>query len=333
MSRTSLRAHGFRAARALLYRVLIPVCMHSGPLEPLSLRLFRRLTDHLPTLEGLPCPIHVNGLTLWYDSDRPSNTIRGLAAGGYEQSIADLFATVLQPGMAVLDVGAHIGYFSLVAARHVGLTGRVWSFEPDPANRASLERNVATNRMTNQISVVPVAVASAVGESSLYRVAGDTGSSTLYPSKETAGERIAVITTSLDVWADSEGWPSIDLVKMDAEGAEGVVLAGMTELMMRNPNIVVVLEFQADALEAADEDPLDFLRRLLAMTCGHVELLDDRGGRVLGRHDDLERLVRRSRWAPLNLALRDVVAPEDPSHRRRLRSAAGQGGHDVRDAR
>lgn len=328
-----LRAYGFRAARALLYRVLIPLCMRSGPLEPVSLGLFRGLTDRLPTLEGLPCPIHVNGLTLWYDSDRPSNTIRGLAAGGYEQSIADLFATILRPGMAVLDVGAHIGYFSLVAARHVGLTGRVWSFEPDPANRASLERNVATNRMADRISVVPVAVASAVGESSLYRVASDTGSSTLYPGKEAGGERIAVTTTSLDVWADSAGWPSIDLVKMDAEGAEGVVLAGMIELTKRNPDLVVVLEFQADALEAADEDPIGFLRGLLAMTSGHVELLDDRGGRFLGRHDDLERLVRRSRWAPLNLALRDVVAPEDPSYRRGLGSAPGRGGHDVRDAR
>jgi FkbM family methyltransferase len=313
MSRTRLRTLGFRAARALFHRVLIPLSMRSGPLEPVALRLFRLLlSDRSPTMESLPCPIHVDGLTLWYDIDRPSVTIRGLAAGAYEQPVADLFATTLRPGMAVLDVGAHIGYFSLVAARHVGPTGRVWSFEPDPANRASLECNVDANGMADRVFVVPLAVASAVGESTLYRVAGDTGSSTVYPRTETGDERIAVNTTSLDAWADSEGWPPIDLVKVDAEGADGAVLAGMTELVKRNPNIVAVLEFHADALEAAGVDPIDFLRRLLGMSSGRVELLDDRGRRIVSQRDTME-LVRRSRWSPLNLAVWNVASPGDPS--------------------
>jgi FkbM family methyltransferase len=256
--------------------------------------------------EGLQCPIHVNGLTLWYDPNRPSSTIRGLTAGNYEQPIADLFASTLRPGMAVLDVGAHIGYFSLVAGAHVGPTGRVWSFEPDPANRASLERNVDANGMDDRISIVPLAVSAAVGESTLYQMAGDTGSSTLFPGEKTNDELIAVDTTSLDAWARSEGWPTIDLLKVDAEGAEGAVLAGMRELVKRNPNIVVVLEFQADALEAAGEEPIDFLRQLLAVTSGHVEVLDDQGRHTVEPRG-LARLTRRSRWSPLNLAIRNLA--------------------------
>ncbi len=213
--------------------------------------------------------------------------------------------------MSVLDVGAHIGYFSLLAGRHVGPTGRVWSFEPDPANRASLECNIKANGMADLVSVVPVAVTSTVGDSLLYRVAGDTGSSTVYPQAEAGDEAIEVSTTSLDAWAASQGWPPVDLVKMDAEGAEGAVLAGMTELVKRNPKIVAILEFQADALEAAGEDPLDFLRRLLGMS-RRIELLDDRTGRVLKR-DCLVELVRRSRWSPLNLAMWNLAPPAGPS--------------------
>jgi FkbM family methyltransferase len=308
MSRTRLRTLGFRALRALLYRLLIPVAWRSGPLEPVALRIFRLLLGGRPPKIGrLPCPIHVDGLTLWYDVNRPSITIRGLATGAYEQPIADLFASTLRAGMTVIDVGAHVGYFSLVAARHVGPTGRVWSFEPDPANRASLERNVHANGLTDRISILPLAASSAVGESALYRVASDTGSSTLYPSADTGGERIAVATTSLDAWADASGWPAVDLVKVDAEGAEGSVVDGMTELVKRNPGIVVVLEFQAETLEAAGEDPVDFLGRLLVMTSGHVEVLGDRGYRLLERRETLAKLAQRSRWGPINLAVRNVT--------------------------
>lgn len=311
---TRLRTIGFRALRALLYRMLIPLFMRSGPLEPVALRLFRVLSKRPPTMTGLACPIHVDGLALWYDTDRPSNTIRGLAAGAYEQPIANLLATTLRPGMSMLDVGAHIGYFSLVAAKLVGPAGRVWSFEPDPANRASLERNVDANGMADRVSVVPLAIASHAGKSVLYRMASDTGSSTVYPRGGAGSEQVTVTTTSLDAWADAEGWPPIDLVKMDTEGAEGDVLSGMSELVKRNPNIVVVLELQADALEAAGEDPIDFLRRLLSMSWGRVELLDERGDRALGRRENLIELVRRSRWSPLNLAMWSMAPPADPSH-------------------
>jgi FkbM family methyltransferase len=303
-----LRAVGFSAARAVLYRALIPLSMRSGPLEPIALNVFRLLSDRPLAMKGLPCPIHVDGLALWYDTDRPSNTVRGIVAGAYEQPIADLLASTLRPGMSVLDVGAHIGYFSLVAAKLVGSTGRVWSFEPDPANRASLECNVDANGMADRVSVVPLAIASSAGNSVLYRKAGDTGSSTMYLHGETGDEQIAVTTTSLDEWADSEGWPSIDLVKIDVEGGEGAVLPGMTKLLERNPGIVVVLEFQADALEAAGEDPVDFLRRLLGMGGRRVELLDERGNRTLEQCENLTKLVRRSRWSPVNLAMRDMGA-------------------------
>jgi FkbM family methyltransferase len=294
----------------VLYQVLIPLLMRSGPIEPIALRLFRMLlSDRTPSMQGLPCPLQVDGLTLWYETDRPSNTIRGLAADAYEQPIAELFAATLRPGMSVLDIGAHIGYFSLLAARQVGPAGQVWSFEPDPANRASLERNIDANGMVDRVLVVPLAVVSCGGEGELYQVANDTGSSTLYPTRRGEGERVDVTTTSLDEWAEAEGWPQIDLIKMDTEGGEGAVIAGMTGLIRRNPSVVMVLEFQADALERAAEDPMGFLGRLLDLTTGQLELLDSPGGPVSHQRGALAALVRRSRWSPLNLVIRKAYAP------------------------
>ncbi len=254
-------------------------------------------------MAGLPCPIQVGDLTIWYDSNRPSNTIRGLAAGTYEQEIADYLSKTLRPGMTVLDIGAHVGYFSLLAGKYVGPTGKVWSFEPDPANRTMLERNIEANGMADLVSVVPLAVTSAAGERVLYRVARDTGGSTVYPRQDTLSEQIAVKTTSLDVWSDSKDWPPVDFIKIDAEGAEGAILTGMTELLRHNMNVVIVLEFQADGLEAAGQDPTDFLTRLLDVFPGRVELLDDRNGQTLVQRDSLKLLVRRSRWSPLNIAV------------------------------
>jgi FkbM family methyltransferase len=262
-------------------------------------------------MKGLPCPIEIEGLTLWYDAGRPSNTIRALATGTYEQPIADLLASMLRPGMTVLDVGAHIGYFSLLAAKAVGPTGHVWSFEPDPGNRASFEQNIEANGMTDRISVVPLAVASAVGEGVLHRVAGDTGSSSLYHRNGAGSEQLAVGMTSLDAWTDSEGWPSISLVKVDAEGAEGAVLAGMAGLIERNPKIVVILEFQADTIEVAGDDPIEFLKRLKDMRWNRIELLDDGGRCIDDEYDTLAKLTRRSRWSPLNLAMWREDAPPD----------------------
>jgi FkbM family methyltransferase len=311
MTRGHLRVAGFRIARGFLHRVLIPLLMRTGPLEAVALRLLGSIVpDQMAHTGNLPCPMDVDGLKLWYDAERPSITIRGLVAGSYEQPIADLLNAELRPGMTMLDVGAHIGYFSLLAARRIGATGRVWSFEPDPANRASLVKNLEVNGMSDRAQVVPLAVTASVGESHLYRVPGDTGSSTVYAGRLVRGDPLAVGTTSLDAWARSQDWPRVDLVKIDVEGAECAVLAGMSELVSRNPGIVVVLEFQAEALEAAGEVPLDFLRELMVMGRHVIELLDDRGNRPLDEHTDLQALIRLSRWAPLNIAMR-MDSPSD----------------------
>jgi FkbM family methyltransferase len=225
--------------------------------------------------------------------------------------------------MAVLDVGAHIGYFSLVAARLVGPTGQVWSFEPDPANRANLERNVDANGAKEIVTVVPLAVTSTVGKQMLHRVSRDTGSSTMYPTDDADGEQTAVTTTSLDEWAHSEAWPPLDLIKIDAEGAESAILAGMSRLLARNPSIVVVLEFQADALETAGEDPIAFLERLLSIKSHDLALLDDRGTYPIDNRTDLSKLARRSRWSPLNLVMRSKSSASKSTHESGSRPLVG----------
>jgi len=81
-----------------------------------------------------------------------------LLADRYEEGTTLLFKRTLQPGWVVADVGAHVGYYTLLAAQIVGSEGRVFSFEPDPTNFSLLRRNIELNRLRNVVAV-PKAVA------------------------------------------------------------------------------------------------------------------------------------------------------------------------------
>lgn len=75
-----------------------------------------------------------------------------------EVLMAELFRRAVHPGAVVLDLGAFVGYFALLAARESGPEGRVYAFEPDPRDRPWLERNVEANGLGDRVDVVPMAV-------------------------------------------------------------------------------------------------------------------------------------------------------------------------------
>jgi FkbM family methyltransferase len=142
-----------------------------------------------------------------------------------------LLQRFLRSGMTVLDVGANIGYFSLLAARQVGPTGIVHSFEPHADIRARLKRNVALNRLTN-IVVRPEAVTSMTGQIRFYRSAeaANQGISSVVEGSAPHGERREkepqlVPSIRLDDVAGKLD-RAVDLVKVDIEGAERTAFEG-----------------------------------------------------------------------------------------------------------
>lgn len=146
--------------------------------------------------------------------------------GSFEISETRLIQSVLRPGMTFVDVGANIGYYTVIGARLVGPSGKVHAFEPHAGIRAKLEDNIARNGFDNVV-VYAEAMAETTGSVAFFASAVDQnqGISSIIPG---AGREASapVPSVSLDDFASRLGPARIDLVKMDIEGAELQVIAG-----------------------------------------------------------------------------------------------------------
>jgi FkbM family methyltransferase len=151
--------------------------------------------------------------------------------GDYESEKAELFARHVKRGGIVYDVGANVGFYTLIAARELGPTGRVMAFEPSPRNLGFLRQNLSLNCITN-VKVLDFAVSDAEGETRFFE------GSDPRVSKLTAIGDITVRTTTLDRLTGE--LPIPDLIEMDIEGAEYLALRG-AEHMLRKWHPVIFL--------------------------------------------------------------------------------------------
>jgi FkbM family methyltransferase len=174
-----------------------------------------------------------------------------LARGIWEPAETAYLGWRLRPGMRFVDVGAHVGYYTVLAARSVGASGEVIAFEPDPANRALLERNVALNDCAN-VRVLPWAAGARAGRVILHRARFNTGDHRVYAA---GGDREAleVGQVLLDEVPALAG--PVDVVKIDVQGAEEGVVRGMEALVARSPGVVVLAEYWPAALERFGSAP------------------------------------------------------------------------------
>lgn len=168
------------------------------------------------------------GLTLALDFDEHS-AVPLYADGLIERPLRRTLLSVLRPGMTFFDVGANIGYFSLLAAQQVGSTGRVVAFEPVPRNLEFLRRNLTLNPALNIITVVPAAVSESRGETTLHLGWHEGNASLLADARGTTTDAISVPTLPLDAYLEEQGIERVDVLKMDIEGAEIFALAGMAK--------------------------------------------------------------------------------------------------------
>jgi len=152
-----------------------------------------------------------------------------------EPETARFLARVLQPGMIFLDVGAHFGEYTVMAARWVGSSGRVHAFEPQPSTFALLESNVAANGLEN-VRLNCCAVADCDGEATFWERTEPASSSLSSGGPRDYAVRRAyrVPVRTLDSYCGQHGLLP-DLIKVDVEGAERLVLLGARELCSLPP--------------------------------------------------------------------------------------------------
>jgi FkbM family methyltransferase len=178
--------------------------------------------------------------------------------GAYEPGITKLFKRLVKRGMMVADVGAHVGYYTLLASKLVGPEGKVYAFEPDPRNFLLLLKNLEENDCRN-VRAFRIAISSYIGTASLFSDPRDTGLSTLYANRdgEVGSARVAV--TTLDDFFGTMG-ERPHLIKMDIEGGEIEALQGMADIVRSNPDIRVITEFFLPWFKRAGASAADFLK-------------------------------------------------------------------------
>ncbi len=188
-----------------------------------------------------------------------------LLQGRYEEETRNLFHRLIQRGMTVIDIGAHVGHYALLAARLVGSEGKVYAFEPDPDNYAILQKNVSLNGYTN-IVAIPKAVSNRTGTLRLFVSRQGNDRHAIFENTRSIAREASedVSSVSLDDFLAAQGWPQVDLIKMDIEGAEPLALEGMRGLLERDGDLKLVIEFAAEALRSAGFNPAEFLDRLAA---------------------------------------------------------------------
>jgi FkbM family methyltransferase len=163
--------------------------------------------------------------------------------GFWEAWVTLAIARHLRPGMWCVDVGANYGYYTLLMAAACGPEGRVVACEPNPLLAETyLPQNLALNGFHHGVEICPKVVGNLDDQDVNFVLHdGDFATSSLERwSYAHRREAVRVPAVTLDrLCAD---WPRLDLVKIDAEGAEGLVWEGMQETLRRFPHAVVVLE-------------------------------------------------------------------------------------------
>lgn len=189
----------------------------------------------------------------------------------HEESTTALFYKVVKKGDVVVDLGANIGYFTLLAARLVGREGKVYAFEPEPRNYGYLLKNIQLNGYDNVIAVQK-AVGDKPGTVKLFICSYDTGHHTIQSYAGIRAYRpdfvahkeefVEVGMVTLDDFFGEVSTP-INVIKMDIEGAEVLALSGMERIIKANRDLTMIVEFFPLLIREMGHSPEKLARRFL----------------------------------------------------------------------
>lgn len=200
----------------------------------------------------------VQGNKMYVNSDDMS-ILDLLLYGCYEEAETELVKKLVKKGMTVVDIGANIGYYSLIFAELVGNKGKVYAFEPDPNNYELLVKNIRVNNYTN---IIPIrkAISDKCGKNKLF--IHKTGFGCCSLSGKNVDDKAGVVNvevTTLDRFFKKSD--KIDFIKMDAEGAEGLIIEGGKNTI-KNNDLKIVMEFYPRLLKNLGSNPARLLNKL-----------------------------------------------------------------------
>jgi FkbM family methyltransferase len=192
-----------------------------------------------------------------------------LLNGYWEIWVTKLLSKTIETGWNCIDVGANCGYYTLLMADLVGSSGQVIAVEPNPKLASLVNKSIRVNGFSSYTKVCNKAVSAKAGESIQLCVQdGFLGDATieyvtsLSSSSGNSFQYFPTVTTTIDELAAE--WTHVDLIKIDAEGAEWLIWQGMQVTLSRNPTLMIILEFSNNRPNAYN--PKQFLKEIVK--CG-----------------------------------------------------------------
>lgn len=184
----------------------------------------------------------------------------------YKRHVEAPWASVVReelavPGSLAIDVGANVGFQTMLMAEGVGGRGRVVAFEPEALNRRLLERVVRRKKLAN-VTIVGAALGARQGTTSLYLNPDHPGDHRTWQARGLAGTQATPVPlTTLDHYLEQRGETlPVSLVKIDVQGAELQVLQGMRGTLSAHARCQVIMEFDPDLLRESGDKPEEVIR-------------------------------------------------------------------------
>lgn len=198
---------------------------------------------------------------IYLDTNDRSVSPHILTTGTWEKGVTRFFQTYVPEGCRYVEVGANYGYYTLQATCLVGDGGTVTAFEPGPRMYSLLERTIDINGVHPRTTLHRKAVSDTVGTARFFMKQDWHGGCSLYEEFDSTEDvtEVEVETTTLD---EALAGSKVDFLKIDAEGAEILVLGGAEKVFEASPDLILMIEVYAGHWAPVDGDTTVFLRRL-----------------------------------------------------------------------
>jgi len=210
----------------------------------------------------------VGGFSFKIDLRDPFISFNLLYFGTWEPNPTRLLKQIVRSGDRIVDVGAHIGYYTVILGAASMPGGRILAVEPDADNFLLLRDNVEANLTPGVAELVNAAVGPIAGWTSLvrgeewntgdYRIAAASCEEP-FSTKEHDMPVVVPVTTVDDL---TRAWDCVNLIKIDAQGCEPLIIRGMQATLASNPELIILTEFWPKGILAMGQSPSEYCRQL-----------------------------------------------------------------------
>ena len=202
--------------------------------------------------------IEIDGQKLFLDKE--DSLLLSTRKNNYDKFEVECLKQIIKKGDIVVDLGANIGYYTLILAQLVGKSGHVYAFEPEPSNFEILSKNVKENKHDN-VTLVQKAISDKNGKVKLYVSKRNLASHRIFDAEDKR-KSIEVDVTTLDEYFQKSK-KLVKFIKMDVEGAEGAAISGASKIIQDSKNLVIMMEYFPKWIKKFGDIPEEILKSLV----------------------------------------------------------------------